>query len=148
MPDSPVNLTPGMGETIIPPAPEEALIRLEQALAEPVERRRDAVAGVVATFPRFLDGWARLGELARDDVEAYACYRVGYHRGLDALRAAGWRGSGYVRWRNEGNRGFLRCVEGLRREAAALGEVDEEERCSVFVRQLDPTWNGLEDQGR
>ena len=48
--------------------------------------------------PRFLDAWAELGDLGRDDVERYAYYRVGYHRGLDALRANGWRGSGYVRW--------------------------------------------------
>ena len=143
MSDSPVNLTPGVPETVIPPPPPEAARRLEQALAEPVERRRDAVASVVATFPRFLDGWARLGELARDDVEAYACFRVGYHRGLDTLRAAGWRGSGYVRWRHQTNQGFLRCLDGLRREAAALGESDEEERCALFLRQLDPEWKGI-----
>ena len=68
-------------------------------------------------WPRFLDGWARLGELARDDVEAYACFRVGYHRGLDRLRQSGWRGSGYVRWEHETNRGFLRALDGLRRSA-------------------------------
>ncbi|MGH9151200.1 MAG: proline dehydrogenase family protein, partial [Acidimicrobiales bacterium] len=117
----------------------EAARRLEAALAEPPERRRDAVSGVVATFPRFLEGWASLGELARDDVEAYACFRVGYHRGLDALRQAGWRGSGYVRWAHEHNRGFLRALDGLRQAAAAIGEADEEERCRQFLRQLDPT---------
>ena len=34
--------------------------------------------------------------VGRDEIERYAAYRVGYHRGLDALRANGWRGSGYV----------------------------------------------------
>ena len=48
------------------------------------ERRRDAVAAVAARYPRFLDAWAELGDLGRDDVERYAYYRVGYHRGLDA----------------------------------------------------------------
>jgi hypothetical protein len=143
MPESPVNLSTGLPETILPPASPEAARRLEAALAEPPERRRDAVAEVVATFPRFLDAWSRLGELGRDDVEAYACFRVAYHRGLDALRQAGWRGSGYVRWARETNRGFLRGLEGLRQAAGAIGEADEEERCAQFLRQLDPDWRGL-----
>ena len=140
MSQSPVHLSSGLPETVLPPPPPEAARRLEAALAEPPERRRDAVSGVVATFPRYLDAWARLGELARDDVEAYACFRVGYHRGLDALRQAGWRGSGYVRWAHEANRGFLRAVDGLRQAAGAIGEADEEERCRQFLRQLDPDW--------
>jgi hypothetical protein len=143
MPDSPVNVSSGLPETKLPPGPPEAQRRLEAAMAEPPERRRDAVSGVVATFPRSLEAWAGLGEMARDDVEAYACFRVGYHRGLDALRQAGWRGSGYVRWAHEPNRGFLRSVEGLRQAAAAIGEADEEERCRLFLRQLDPDWPGL-----
>lgn len=143
MPDSPVHLGTGLPETVLPPPSPEAARRLESALDEPPDRRRDAVSGVVATFPRYLDAWARLGELARDDVEAYASFRVGYHRGLDALRQAGWRGSGYVRWSHPENRGFLRSVEGLRQSAAAIGEADEEERCRLFLRQLDPEWRGL-----
>ena len=142
MTDAPVHLSGGLPETVLPPPPAEAAERLAAALAEPPDRRRDAVAGVVATFPRFLDGWARLGELARDDVEAYACFRVGYHRGLDALRAAGWRGSGYVRWSQPTNQGFLLALEGLRQSAAAIGEADEEQRCAQFLRQLDPDWRG------
>jgi hypothetical protein len=90
--------------------------------------------------PRYLDAWAHLAELADDDVAAYAYARVGYHRGLDALRGAGWRGNGYVRWRHPTNRGFLRSLDQLRRRAAAIGESDEEERCAVFLRQLDPDW--------
>ena len=99
---------------------------------------------MVARWPRFLDGWARLGQLGRDDVEAYACFRVGYHRGLDRLRQSGWRGSGYVRWRHETNRGFLRALDGLRRMAAAIGETDEAERCAQFIGQLDPGWDGTD----
>lgn len=138
--ESSVNLTTGPGETILPRPPPAAAHRLAAALAQPAAARRDAVADVVASFPRFLAAWASLGELARDDVEAYACFRVGYHRGLDALRAAGWRGTGYVRWAHEPNRGFLRSVDGLRQAAAAIGEGDEEERCSQFLHQLDPDW--------
>jgi hypothetical protein len=143
MSDSPVNLSAGLPETVLPEPPAEAAARLAAAVGEPIERRRDAVAEVVAAFPRFVDGWARLGQLARDEIEAYACFRVGYHRGLDALRGAGWRGSGYVRWERPTNRGFLRALEGLRDAAAAIGEADEEERCALFLRQLDPGWRGL-----
>lgn len=140
MSDAPVHLSTGLPETVLPPPPPEAAARLDAALLEPPERRRDAVSGVVATFPRHLEAWASLGEFARDDVEAYACFRVGYHRGLDALRQAGWRGSGYVRWSHPSNRGFLRSVDGLRQAAAAIGEAEEEERCRQFLRQLDPEW--------
>jgi hypothetical protein len=137
---SPVNLTPsGPPETVLDPEPDEALDALRAALALDGASRRAAVSAVVARFPRFLDGWARLGELARDDVEAYACFRVGYHRGLDRLRQSGWRGSGYVRWEHEPNRGFLRSLQGLRRRAAAIGEEDEAERCRHFLTQLDPS---------
>lgn len=136
----PVSLTPtGPPETRLDPEPAEALQALDQALAEPDDARRDAVAAVVARWPRFLDAWARLGELARDDIEAYAAYRVAYHRGLDRLRQSGWRGSGYVRWSHEPNRGFLRAVDGLRRMADRIGEQDEAERCALFLAQLDPT---------
>ena len=40
----------------------------------------------------------------------------------------------------EGNRGFLRALAGLQRVAEAIGEHDENERCAIFLRQLDPAW--------
>lgn len=141
MSDAPIHLTPsGPPETVIQPEPADAVAALAAAMALPPEERRDAVASVVADWPRFLDGWARLGQLGRDPVERYAYARVGYHRGLDTLRASGWRGSGYVRWRHESNHGFLRALEGLRSAAAEIGEADEEERCAIFLRQCDPEW--------
>ena len=130
----------GPPETILDHEPPDALEALRRALAESPERRRDAVAEVAARWPRFLDAWAQLGELARDDTEAYAAFRVGYHRGLDRLRANGWRGTGYVRWRFETNRGFLRALAGLQRIAASIGERDEADRCAQFLSQLDPSW--------
>ncbi len=138
-----VPLTTGLPETVLAPHPAAAQQALEQALAQPPAERMRAVAAVAAAQPRYLDAWARLAELAAaagDDVAAYAYARVGYHRGLDAARASGWRGSGYVRWRHPENRGFLRSIEGLRRAAEAIGEVDEAERCRVFLLQLDPDW--------
>lgn len=132
----PVSLSgTGPPETVLDREPADALAALAAALGD-----RDAIATVVARWPRFLDAWARLGQGARDDVEAYAAFRAGYHRGLDRLRANGWRGSGYVRWAHEENRGFLRALDGLRAAAAAIGERDEEERCAHFLRQLDPAW--------
>ena len=129
-----VNLSSGLPETVLPDPPAEAVAALAAAGED-----RAAVARVVAQWPRFLHGWARMGEMADDDVESYAYFRVGYHRGLDALRGAGWRGSGYVRWRHESNRGFLRCLDGLRATAARIGETDEEDRCAQFLQQLDPS---------
>jgi hypothetical protein len=138
---SEVHLSPsGPPETVLDPEPAEAVAALDAALALPVEQRRGAVAHAVAQWPRFLDGWARLGDHGRDVMERYAAYRVGYHRGLDRLRANGWRGSGYVRWEHPSNRGFLRALAGLQATAAQIGEDDEAERCALFLRQLDPTW--------
>jgi hypothetical protein len=137
---SPVSLTPsGPPETVLDLEPADARHALTQALDAPEPDRRAAVAAVVARWPHFLAAWASLGDLARDDVEAYAYYRVGYHRGLDRLRQSGWRGSGLVRWEHEANRGFLRALQGLQRCADAIGETDEAERCAVFLAQLDPT---------
>jgi hypothetical protein len=97
--------------------------------------------GVAARFPTCLSAWATLGENALADgrsVEAYAFFRVGYHRGLDRIRQAGWRGSGRVPWAHEGNRGFLRSLRGLGAAAAVIGESDEAERCSQFLKDLAP----------
>src|SRR6202795_4703880 len=133
----------GIPETVLDLEPEAALDALRAALGGAVEGRRDAVSDVCARWPRFLDAWAQLGRLGRDDVEAYAYFRVGYHRGLDRLRQSGWRGSGYVRWEHPTNRGFLRALDGLRGCAAAIGETDEEQRCDEFLHQLEPAWDRI-----
>ncbi len=109
----------------------------------------DELSAVAARFPTCLAAWAALGELAleaRRPVQAYAYFRVGYHRGLDRLRRAGWRGSGQVPWAHDGNRGFLRSLHGLQLAAAAIGERDEAERCRGFLAELAPDapqgWRG------
>src|SRR5207249_7350401 len=135
------SLSGSLPESELPPAPAAARERLQAALEVDPDERRAAVAEVAAAFPRHLEAWASLGDVARDEVEAYAYFRVGYHRGLDALRAAGWRGSGYVRWRHESNRGFLRALDGLRSMAGRIGEDDERDRCDQFLHQLDPEWD-------
>jgi hypothetical protein len=71
-------------------------------------------------------------------VTAYAYARTGYHRGLDQLRRAGWRGYGPVPWEHEPNRGFLRSLYLLGRAAAAIGEDDEATRTSEFLQDSSP----------
>ena len=133
-------------ESVLDPEPAEVRPAIDAALGAPATERRDALAAVVARWPASLEAWARLGDAARDPVEAYACYRVAYHRGLDRLRQVGWRGSTSVRWAHPENRGFLRALDGLGRAAAALGETDEVERTALFLRQLDPAWDGTAPQ--
>lgn len=142
-----VNMSPGgLPETVLAPEPSSVINDLAAALESSGDERRESVTAVVANNPSSLFGWATLGDLARDRIEAYAAYRVGYHRGLDRLRHSGWRGSGLVRWEHETNRGFLRALHGLGRMAASIGETDEAERCAVFLRQLDPTWDDIESR--
>jgi hypothetical protein len=134
----------GPPETVLDEEPVAATEGLAAALAGPADARRAAVADVVARWPRFLDGWARLAQLARDPVEGYACARVGYHRGLDRLRQSGWRGSGYVRWIHPTNRGFLRALDGLSERADEIGEADEAARCTELLHQLEPGWEHID----
>ena len=140
MPETPINLTTGgLPETVIPSYDTEAVSALAEALASPPSDQKAMVAAVAARWPRYLDPWVALGALSTDTIEAYAYFRVGYHRGLDTLRASGWRGSGYVRWTHGTNHGFLWALLGLHRSAQAIGELDEAERCAQFLMQLDPS---------
>jgi hypothetical protein len=100
---------------------------------------------VAATHPAAPAAWAALAEaaLALGDttvasVTAYAFARTGYHRGLDLLRRAGWKGHGPVPWSHEPNQGFLRALNVLGLAAAAIGESDEAERCATFLGDSDP----------
>ncbi len=138
-----VRLTPGGApETVLPePAPE-----VTAALAA-AGNDRDRMVETAAAHPELPEVWAVLGELCESEanvlanrLEAYAYYRIGYHRGLDALRQNGWRGSGYVRWSHPSNRGFLACLDGLGRMAEEIGETAEAERCADFMAMLDPAY--------
>jgi hypothetical protein len=128
----------GPPRTVLPAEGSAVENGLRQAATAAASDRRTLIAAVVSANPRSSSCWAALGDVGRDDIERYAAYRVGYHRGLDALRANGWRGSGYVRWVDETNRGFLRCLRGLQQMAVAIGEADEAERIALFMQQLDP----------
>ena len=134
----PIGLSTQPPSTVIPSAAPEVRHELAQALAAPSEIRVAEVSSFVARHPRDLHGWAALTECVGEQMWKYSAARVGYHRGLDALRANGWRGSGYVSWSEESNQGFLRCLLALQNAAAEIGEADEAERCALFLLQLDP----------
>jgi hypothetical protein len=140
--DQLVPLSTRLPETELPAPPDDWTEALEAARRhDDAGERASATRAAAAAHPRHLEAWADLAELAAaggDHVTAYGFARVGYHRGLDALRGAGWRGSGYVRHAHEPNRGFFRSVAALGAAAAAIGEEDEAERCAVFLGQLDP----------
>ncbi|AYY11400.1 DUF3151 domain-containing protein [Actinobacteria bacterium YIM 96077] len=126
------NLFAGPSETLLPddPAPREAL-------AGGVDP-----ATVAASHPASSLAWAALADRAfeaGDAVTSYAYARTGYHRGLDQLRGAGWKGHGPVPWEHEPNRGFLRSLHALGRAAEAIGETDEAERCAQFLHDSSPT---------
>jgi hypothetical protein len=116
------------------PADESAA----SALSAAAPGAEDAVA---ARFPTYSAAWAALARRAfdaGDPVATYAYARTGYHRGLDQLRRAGWKGHGPVPWSHQPNQGFLRCLHLLALAAAAIGEADEAARCAQFLRDCDP----------
>ena len=110
---------------------------------QPRDKLADGVdpSVVAAEHPTSSLAWAVLADQAYAEartVESYAFARVGYHRGLDALRRSGWKGHGPVPWEHEPNRGFLRCLHALARAATAIGEDDEATRCTLFLRESSP----------
>lgn len=118
----------------------------ETRLADDTEAR-DALAAaddptpVAGRFPSYSAAWARLAELSLADgkpVAAYAYARTGYHRGLDQLRRSGWKGHGPIPWEHEPNRGFLRALHSLGKASEAIGDAEEAERCSTFLRESSP----------
>ncbi|SHG26349.1 Protein of unknown function [Jatrophihabitans endophyticus] len=101
----------------------------------------DDPASVAAAFPTSSAAWATLAGEALEHgraVEGYAYARTGYHRGLDALRRAGWKGQGPVPWEHEPNRGVLRAIHLLGRAAGEIGETDEAQRCAQLLADSDP----------
>jgi hypothetical protein len=97
-------------------------------------------ADVVRAYPASPVAWAAVASLPDlADITAYAYARVGYHRSLDLLRRNGWKGTGPVPWEHEPNRGFLRALAALSVAARAIGESDEWDRCSEFLRSSSPT---------
>ncbi|MBV9025348.1 MAG: DUF3151 domain-containing protein [Streptomycetaceae bacterium] len=122
------NLLGGPEPTYIPETEEPYRILAEES-ASPQQ--------VAADFPGFSLAWAMLADEAFEGdrvVASYAYARTGYHRGLDQLRRAGWKGHGPIPWDHRANHGFLRCLAALARAADAINEKDEAERCWQFLK--------------
>ncbi|MEX2290049.1 MAG: DUF3151 domain-containing protein [Mycobacteriales bacterium] len=120
--------------------PPPTLLPEEPGPRDLLERGGDPT-DVAAAHPASSLAWAVLAEQAYARgafVASYAYARTGYHRGLDALRRAGWKGYGPVPWSHEPNRGFLRALHALGRAAGAIGEDDEAARVRQFLSESDP----------
>jgi hypothetical protein len=125
-----------MGTENLLAGPPPTLLPSDQGVADLLAGGADPHA-VAADHPTSSLAWAVLAEGALADgqpVVGYAFARTGYHRGLDQLRRAGWKGHGPIPWEHEPNRGFLRALAALARAADAIGEDDEAERCTTFLR--------------
>jgi hypothetical protein len=136
------SLLPGPAPTLLPEEPHATVAAALQA--------GTSAAELAARYPAASLPWAVLAEQALTSadeqgadvgaaVTAYAYARTGYHRGLDSLRRAGWKGHGPVPWSHVPNQGFLRALDALRRAAALIGEDDEARRCADFLNDCDPT---------
>jgi hypothetical protein len=125
------DLLGGPPPTLLPDEPEPR--ELLEAGTDP--------ATVAARFPTCSAAWAALAFDAHDRgavVESYAYARVGYHRGLDALRRNGWKGYGPVPWSHAPNQGFLRSLYALGRAAEDIEETEEAARIRSFLDESDP----------
>lgn len=125
------NLLGGPAPTLLPERPQP-----QSALADGADP-----ADVARQYPDFSAAWAALAEkalAAGEDVAAYAYARTGYHRGLDQLRRAGWKGFGPIPWSHGPNQGFLRALGALAKAAAAIGDDEEYQRCKDFLADSDP----------
>jgi len=123
------DLLGGPPPTLLPVDPAVALLQSEDASA------------VAAAHPTSSAAWAALADGAFERgsvVESYAYARTGYHRGLDALRRAGWKGYGPVPWAHAPNQGFLRALNALGRAADTIGESAEADRIAQFLQDSDP----------
>ena len=134
---------PGPPETVLEPEPRRRARRARgRARRSPTSERRDAVAAVCARWPRFLDAWAQLGALGarrrrgatRTSASAITAASTGCGSPVGA-------GSGYVRWKHETNRGFLRALDGpAQRRPRRSARPTKPQRCAEFLHQLAPGW--------
>ncbi|MGI8869969.1 MAG: DUF3151 domain-containing protein [Mycobacteriales bacterium] len=125
--------------------PQPTLLPEDQEAATALANAADP-AEAAARVPASSAAWAAMATRAIADgrtIDAYAYARVGYHRGLDALRRAGWKGHGPVPWSHLPNRGFLTCVALLARAAGTIGESGEARRCATLLTDCDPAAAGL-----
>ncbi|WP_131769404.1 DUF3151 domain-containing protein [Candidatus Protofrankia californiensis] len=133
-------MTTSSGRSDLLGGPPPTKLTLDPAAAKALGTGEDPET-VAGRFPDSSLAWATLAERSFDagnPVASYAYARTGYHRGLDQLRRAGWRGHGPIPWSHEPNRGFLRALAALGRAASAIGETEEATRCRDFLADSDP----------
>ena len=128
-------------ETVLAGPGETVQTLLDAANNASGEAKMAVLADAVRHAPSSVAVWFALADATSDPVARYAFARVGYHRGLDALRAAGWGGTGFVRWSRPQNQPFLRCLAALRDAAGQIGETAEVTRITAFLVDLDPHWD-------
>lgn len=137
-----------IGENLL--GPEPTLLAADDEVTSALAAGTPA-SQVVREHPESPLAWAVLADeadAAGREIEAYAFARVGYHRGLDALRKSGWRGAGPVPWSHVPNRGVLRALYALRRAAETIGEAHEVARLTEFLNGADPEAIGAIEAGR
>ncbi len=143
----------GLPETILPAEDSEILGGIEEALSSgsPSETNDPFIISqvinkllkLVEAYPDSIAIWTQLGVLSPERMKGYAFFRLAYHRGLDALRKNGWRGSGFVRWEHPSNQSFLRALHGLQMLSKEIGDDEESARCHHFLLQLEPRWQSI-----
>jgi hypothetical protein len=127
------------------PGAPATLLPIDPAVAEIADSGRERFIEIVCAHPESSLCWALLAEgslqigTPEGNVGAYAYARTGYHRGLDALRRSGWKGSGPIPWEHAPNRGFLRALYALAVAAGRIGDTVEEDRCGQLLRDSSPT---------
>ncbi|MBZ2198351.1 DUF3151 domain-containing protein [Occultella gossypii] len=133
------NLLGGPAPTLLPADHPDVAARAALAGGEDLRT-------VAARLPAASYAWGLLAREAlagNDPVAAYAFARTGYHRGLDALRRAGWKGHGPIPADHEPNQGFLIALLSLADAAEAIGEAEEAQRCRTFADDSDPAARNL-----
>ena len=126
------DLLGGPPPTYLPSDPAESALASSSGLPADEATARAAASA----HPDSSLAWAILAEhrlAAGDTLTGYAFARVGYHRGLDALRRNGWKGYGPIPADHEPNQGFLRCLTALADASEAIGDLAEAERCRQFL---------------
>jgi hypothetical protein len=130
------------GENLLSGPPQKETRLPDEPAARDALAAGTTPADVAAAHPSSSLAWAVLADAAFESGEVVASYayaRTGYHRGLDQLRRAGWRGQGPIPWEHEPNRGFLRALHALGRAADTIGESEEAQRCAQFLADSSPT---------
>jgi nitroreductase len=134
----------GPPEIVLPNESRRVLDGIETAISlQNTDDSVDQLLNLAELNPDSIAIWTQLGVLSSEKMQAYAFFRLAYHRGLDALRKNGWRGSGFVRWSSISNRYFLRALHGLEKLSEEIDDSEEAARCHLFLLQLEPLWESV-----